>query len=275
MRSKAHDEPARSTPAPSFWQRAAFTDEQLAEGLVAGAIAGPVISHDRRNVLWKIDRLVSGDPDLQFGLTGVDRMEPERVLALMADAAGFDPSPEVRDGPVDVDPWRVLPRLVAAGDRLAQAAERGERVLLATGHPHGLIRLYAAVGELLTTHGGRLLRPRDGYSWRELGVRRRIRYVDGVATFGLRTMSMHTHSPVPMQHLLEAETPDLVFADHGFAGAAIEAGIDAVSIADVNDPAPVVAAEQGRTRIVIVMDDNVHPDDYWPCFQAIASRFPP
>jgi hypothetical protein len=42
----------------------------------------------------------------------------------------------------------------------------------------------------------------------------------------------------------------------------------------VNDPALVVARAQGRTETVIVMDDNVSPEDYWPCFQAIASRLP-
>jgi hypothetical protein len=41
----------------------------------------------------------------------------------------------------------------------------------------------------------------------------------------------------------------------------------------VNDPAPIVAKWQGRTDLVIVMDDNVQPEDYWPCFQAIAAEF--
>ena len=77
-----------------------------------------------------------------------------------------------------------------------------------------------------------------------------------------------------MEHILAAGSPDLVFADHGFAGAAIQAGLETISIADVNDPAPAVAAELGRTDVVIVMDDNVDPGAYWPCFQAIASRFP-
>ena len=52
-----------------------------------------------------------------------------------------------------------------------------------------------------------------------------------------------------------------------------ERGIETISIADVNDLAPVVAKAQGRTELVIVMDDNVQPESYWPCFQAIASRF--
>jgi hypothetical protein len=84
----------------------------------------------------------------------------------------------------------------------------------------------------------------------------------------------HTHSPDAMNRILDAETPDLVFADHGLAGAAIERGVDTLAIADVNDPALVVARAQGRCGPVIVMDDNVSPESYWPCFQAIVSRLP-
>ncbi len=49
-------------------------------------------------------------------------------------------------------------------------------------------------------------------------------------------------------------------ADHGFAGAAIEAGVETLSIADVNDPALIVAQAQGRTDVVVVMDDHVDPE---------------
>jgi hypothetical protein len=45
-------------------------------------------------------------------------------------------------------------------------------------------------------------------------------------------------------------------------------------VSDVNDPALLVAKAQGRTEVVVVMDDHVAPQDYWPCFQAAASAFP-
>jgi hypothetical protein len=98
----------------------------------------------------------------------------------------------------------------------------------------------------------------------------------GVAVYTDRASALHTHSPEPMRRMLEEADPDLVFADHGFAGAAIEAGIDTVSIADVNDPALVVARHLDKpgAGAVAVMDDNVQPESYWPCFQVIASRFP-
>jgi Phosphatase len=261
------------------WQRGDHTTEELAKALLAGRVAGPVTSHDRQNVRMKIDRLVTGEEEAQFGITGLSGPTWEEVLSLMAAEAGFDPDPDVLFGPTAIDPHRVLEACRAAGERLARAADRGERVLLATGHPAGLPLLYMAVGELLEAHGAKLLTPLDGFEWKEQANwpdrrHRQIRYFRNVAVLTDRGSTIHTHSPHAMRKMLAEVTLDLVFADHGFAGAAIERGIETISIADVNDLAPVVAKAQGRTELVIVMDDNVLPESYWPCFQAIASVFP-
>ena len=257
------------------WRPAAYSPAELVHGLVRGGAAGPVTSHDRRNVRGKIERLVAGDPDLQFGIRGLGVMTADEVLALMARTAGFDPDPLQLDGPTAIDPARVLAACQRAGERLALAGARGERVLLATGHPAGLIVLYMAVGALLEAGGASLLRPLLGFEWREQGRHREVRYLNGVAVLTDRGSTRHTHQPVPMEWMLGEVDPDLVFADHGFAGAAIEAGIDTISIADVNDPAPVVARHLGMTEHVIVMDDNVQPEDYWPCYQVLAGQFQP
>jgi hypothetical protein len=258
---------------PEHWVPGEYDRETLRSALLAGGAAG-VNSHDRPNVLWKIKRLCDGDPDSQFGLTGVSGVPFAEVLRLVAEAAGIDPDLTVRLGPVVVDADRVLDAFVAIGDRLAMAARRGERVLLATGHPTGLPVLYQETGKLLSDRGAKVIRPLEGFTWEdEAGRRRQIRYFAGVAMLTDRASALHTHSPEAMERMLAEMTPDLVFADHGLAGAAIEAGIDSVSIADVNDPALVVARALGRAGPVAVMDDNVQPETYWPCFQVIASRF--
>jgi len=258
------------------WRPGSFTREELAEALLQGRIAGPVTSHDRANVRWKVRRLTDGAPGLQFGLSGLARFTAEEVLAMVGEAAGFDPDPLLRDEPVPIDPYKVLDALDAAGDRLAKAAREGERVLVATGHPVGLLPLDMAVAGLLRDHGAKLLTPSEGVDWQEEDKRREVRYLHGVAVLTDRASTLHTHSPEAMQRMLAEATPDLVFADHGFAGAAIEAGVETVAIADINDPALVVAKQLGRTEIVVVMDDNVlRPDDYWACYQAIAARFEP
>jgi hypothetical protein len=258
-----------------LWTPGSFSRGELASALVLGRVACEEVSHDRADVLWKARRLAEGDPRLQFGIEGLAGKVPwTQVLAWVAEEAGFDPDPSLGHGPVPVDPERVLDRLEEAGERLAVAAREGARILLATGHPSGLIELDMALAGLLARSGASLLRPLEGRTWRVDGHRQGVRYVGGVAFLSWGGSAMHTHSPEPMERMLEEARPDLVFADHGFAGAAIQAGVETVSIADVNDPALVVAKRLGRTRTVIVMDDNVEPADYWPCFQAIAARFP-
>lgn len=278
MQSKPHGPPTDDEGDPGdrgLWrpQPGRFTSNELVEAMVQARCAGPACSHDRANVLWKIGRLAAGDPDSLFGLSGLAPFNPQHVLGMVAMEAGFNPDPHQRDGEVPIDAWRVLAACDQAGRRLAEAAGRRERVVLATGHPAGLILLYMGVARLLEIGGASVLKPARGRMWRESGRHREIRYLHGVAVLTDRAGTLHTHGPGPMQRMLEEARPDLVFADHGFAGAAIEAGVDTISIADVNDPALVLAKHQGRTDIVIVMDDNVQPEGYWPCFQAIAAHF--
>jgi Phosphatase len=278
MHSKAHP-PSLDETAPTnreLWrhQPGRFGRDELAEALVVARCAGPACSHDRDNVRWKIRQLVEGDPVSQFGLPGLTRFTADEVLDMVAQEAGFDPTGWHGGGDVPIDPWRVLDACEEAGRRLALAAQRRERVVLATGHPAGLILLYMAVGALLEDAGARLLRPARDVEWREMGRHRQIRYLHGVGVLSDCGGTLHTHGSGPMELMLDEGRPDLVFADHGLAGAAIEAGIDTISIADVNDPALVVAKHLGRTETVIVMDDNVDPEGYWPCFQAMAAQFP-
>jgi Phosphatase len=258
------------------WTPSAVGREVLIEGLRSGAVAGPEISHPLDNVLRNIRLLHEGDPDKQFGMTGLQTFEPDEILELVGRAAGFEPDPNATTGPVPVDPHHVLEACGDAGDRFAGAIRRGERVVLATGHPVGLAHLYIEVGRLLRAGGATIVEPADGVTWLEVDRPHpwQIRYLDGVAMLTDGASARHTHSGDAMGRMLDDLIPDLVFADHGFAGAAIERGVDTVSIADVNDPALLVAQAQGRTRTVIVMDDNVAPQAYWPCFQAIAARLP-
>ena len=72
-----------------------------------------------------------------------------------------------------------------------------------------------------------------------------------------------------MEHMLAEALPDLVVGDHGLAGTAVAAGIDTIAVADVNDPALIVAHRRGQLRHLLVMDDNSPPNAYRPCFQVL------
>jgi Phosphatase len=267
---------ARRLPAADErWAPRPCRRDELERGLLEGGVAGPA-THPLDNVRGNILMLVQGDPDKQFGLRDLPgTFSFEDILDLVAAGAGVPIDHEARYGVVRIAPGPILDACTAMGDRLAAAAASRERVVLATGHPIGLGLFYAQLDRLLRERGARVLAPAHGESWRDPRLPHRwfVDHWGGVGMLTDGTEPRHTHSPQAMQRMLVDVRPDLVVADHGFAGAAIEAGVETLGIADVNDPALIVAKAQGRTEVIVVMDDHVAPDAYWPCFQAIAAGF--
>jgi hypothetical protein len=265
---------ARRLPAPDRrWTQRAGSDQELAQGLLVGEVAG-VASHDLSNVRSNILGLIAKDPDKLFGLSGLPgEFDLDGILELVGEAAGSAIDPDATGGEVFIEPAPILDQCNRAGVRLARAAERHETVLIATGHPVGLGLLYQEIARLLSSEGVRLLKPAEGKTADTLRPQASIRYNGHVGVLTDDFLALHTHSPEPMSRMLDGPRPDLVIGDHGFAGAAIEQGIDTIGIADINDPALIVAKAQGRTEIVVVMDDNVEPAAYWPCYQAAAFGF--
>jgi len=267
---------ARLPEPDARWEPAPVDRDELARALVAGGVAGTA-THPLDNVRGNALLLNEGDPDKLFGLSGLPgAFDLDAILDLIAAEAGAPIDHEARYGPVDIRPEPILSTWGSLGDRLARAARAGERLLVATGHPVGLSLLYRAVAGLAAGHGAEVVATPAGIRWRD----RRLPHDwfvegwDGVAMITDGHEPRHTHGPAAMERILDRVRPDLVLADHGFAGAAIEAGVETLSIADVNDPALILAKAQDRTEVVVVMDDHVAPDAYWPCLQIVASRFP-
>ena len=198
-------------------------------------------------------------------------MTLDGILGLVERAAGAPIDREARSGPVEIRPGPIVDASLSAGDRLRAATDRGESIVLATGHPVGLAHLYHELAAFLAANGAKVVTPGEGDGWRDPQLDHDwvVAAWDGVMMMSDGREPRHTHWPFAMHRILDAERPDLVFADHGFAGAAIQAGVETISIADVNDPALLVAKAQGRTEHVLVFDDHVDPNAYWPVFVAL------
>lgn len=243
-----------------------MTPDELRSYLLESRIAGWTRT-PRADVVRKAYLLSEGDEDHMLGLGFVD-VSPDEVMEAVAALCGCSAGLEERDGDGYIDPERTLSMLGKAAARLAEAGRRGERVLVCTGHPTGLLAMYMAVARALDDAGAKVLTPREGEN---LGAdpqrrrRTRVRYLDGVGVLADGASLFHTHESWPMERLLEdIDAPDLVLADHGYAGAAIARGLETVSFTDVNDPALALAWTRGRTEIVVPLDDNVPPGLYGP-----------
>ena len=260
------------------------TRDELRAHLVEHGIAGDV-GTPRENNLRNIGLLARGDPLYAFGLSLGAEWDAERILNVMAERVGISADPEYRAGPDRIDPELTLERLDAVAERLARAARDRARVFVATGHPSGLLAVMLVVAHALRRAGAQVITPHAGLSYESAahGIRhrrRQVRYLGDVAMVSGGGELNHTHSPRPMELLLAAmresrePLPDLVVADHGWAGAAAEVGVDTVAFADSNDPALFVGEADGRVAVVVPLDDNVLPHLYAPVAAYLVRSLP-
>jgi hypothetical protein len=129
--------------------------------------------------------------------------------------------------------------------------------------------IHLQVASALRAAGAEVLVPEQ--DWREhvpgWSRAQTVRALNGVHVLATGGELLHTHMPEPMRALLAAlgdAPPDLVVADHGWAGAAAEAGIETLALADCNDPALFVAEAEGKPVVTVPLDDNVKPHLYDP-----------
>jgi hypothetical protein len=251
--------------------------DELREHLIRTRIAGDIAT-SRENNLDHYRSLAVRDPHYMFGLTMGGDWTYRDILALMSKSAGVIADPEHRYGQDTIDPERTLDALEAMGDRIATALTRGRpRIIIATGHPTGLLTTHLALARLVLERGATLLSPGEQrpFTGKGLGRRRRIRYLDDVAMLDDGGALVHTHDPAPMQAMLaelDDGLPDLVIADHGWAGAAGEAGVETVGFADSNDPGLFVGEAEGKIAVTVPLDDNVLPRYYAPMNRYLVSR---
>ncbi|MFG1794481.1 phosphatase [Nocardia sp. NPDC049149] len=249
--------------------------KHLLKTRIAGDVATP-----REGNLEHCRRMVAKDPGFQFGLVLRDWTFRE-TLDTMVGLCGVNPDPAYTHGQDTIDADLTLDALETMGERIGQAARNREKVLLATGHPGALMGVYRTVEDALRTAGCTVLTPAAGWSYpvvTHTGPRtREIVYTSGVAAVGTGGRLKHTHDPDAMRAMLAelrggTEWPDLVIADHGWAGAAGEAGIDTVGFADSNDPALFVGRAEGKILVTVPIDDGVLPEYYGPMTEFLLDR---
>lgn len=255
----------------------ALLREHLLKTRIAGDVATP-----REGNLANYRKMVRKDPGYQFGLTLKDWTFAE-TLEMMARLCGVSPDPRHVRGADTIDVDLTLDALDAMGARIGVAARRRETVILATGHPDTLMGVYRAVEDALRAAGCVVLAPAAGWSYlvtTPFGPQiREIVYTSGVAALGTDGTLRHTHDPHPMRAVLRelrdtatGHRPDLVVADHGWAGAAGEAGIETVGFADSNDPALFAGQAEGKIAVTVPLDDGIHPDHYRPLIAYLLNR---
>lgn len=256
--------------------------------LLAARLAGPVAT-TREQSLRSYRLFAVRDPRATLGLTPERDWCERDLLRLMAERCGVSGDPAHVTGGDVIDPERTLSSLDAFAQRLGDAAGRRAPVLFGTGHPHRLIGFYAGLADALSAAGCLVLTPAKGRCidiTTRFGVRTyTLDYVRGVALMreseaaraGSET-GAHSHSPLPVRVALESAAaaggplPELVVGDHGWVCGAGQLGIEAIGLADTDDPALFVGEAEGRVSVAVPVDDGVRSDYYRPLTRYVLNR---
>ncbi|MGW1774720.1 phosphatase [Streptomyces sp. NPDC002104] len=256
--------------------------------LLAARLAGPVAT-SREESLRSYRLFAARDPRVLLGLDPVWGWGEGDLLRLMAQKCGVSADPAHVSGPDVIDPELTVAGLEAFAERLRAAADARAPVLFGTGHPHRLLGFYATLAGALSAAGCEVLTPARGVPvdvQTRFGVRtHRIDYVRGVALVredGARPdgsdTGAHSHSPLPVRIALGAlaeaggPLPGLVVGDHGWVCGAGQLGVEAIGLADTDDPALFVGEAEGQVSVAVPLDDAVRADYYRPLTRYVLNR---
>ncbi|WP_442784686.1 phosphatase [Arthrobacter sp. PL16] len=246
---------------------------ELAAYLDSVRITGKVAT-SRQDNLKHMRLFLEGNENLEFGVRLTRDWTYDDVFDLMHERVGTSPDRGHLGGDDTIDAALCVAALDRFADRLGTSAHRGDRILFATGHPAGLLPVHAALARGAAAAGATVVQVSEG---RRFGAGD-IRQIFGVLVWHQHGGLMHTHLPEPMRLSLETladeglDMPDLVVADHGWAGQAASAGLPTIGFADCNDPGLFVSEAQGQIEVAVPLDDNVCPGLYDPLIAYVLDR---
>ena len=239
-------------PAP----RAAH-EPTLREQLKQQHVAGRSIRYGRDEVLGTMRRIEHGAPAALCGLPPFPGLTRAQIAAAVELVYGWE-----GDGPrARIAPSHTVDGFTAAATRVLEVARGGGRLAFATARPAALLQLYRRLAARAAAEGAEVLAGVESSGIGPAG--RRVRWIDHVAvlTDGAALLADDAVEAAE-EWLFTLARPDLIVADHTYAGVASSSGLEVVAFADLDAVALAVAAWQGRALRIVPLDDRRPPVAY-------------
>jgi hypothetical protein len=212
-------------------------------------------------------RLVEGDARVRAGLPPFADLGMEHVERAVTAVFGWK-----GDGPrARIAPARTHDAFAIARDRISEVARGRGRIAFATARPASMLALYRALAASAVDDGAEVLEQTESGVVGPGG--RRLWWIDGVAVLTDHASLLGDDSVAAADELLFClPAPDLVVADHGYAGVALARGHEVVAFADLDAVALAVASWRGQAVRVVPLDQGRPPGAYAPLLRLLAHR---
>jgi hypothetical protein len=245
----------------------AFDDQVIERRLTRLRLSGPELSHSRANNVDAARRLADNDPYVTFGIRLVidyvqlNHVDPQDALSMIAGITKCSQDVNHTEGRGYISPSSTIKGLKAMSAAITRVSREHGYVTFATGHPGSMIECYTELAQLVRELGGHVLDLAKGQLVFQGEDQDHVHVADsvnGIAILSDTCAALHSHDSRAMELMLNdaRRLPDLVIADHGFAGEAINRGLPTVAVMDTNDPGLAVAKKLGANVIIVPMNDN-------------------
>lgn len=237
---------------------------QLAKYLAQQGFAGNTPLNDNRKNWRVIKRLTKGDAFYTFGIEAIRmaakrrQIKPRQIRDIMVAASGSDLKRFRRKGDGYIDPYKSAVAMEAAMRKMRQYAAARKRIIFATGHPGSMVGFMMPLASWCAKLGAKVVTIPHSV---QVDGRYHLDMIGPVFVASDDCSAGHTHQRFYMDALLSTQTADLVVADHGFAGSALNHGIQTIGFYDSDDPALPVAAYLGLPILAVPINDNVYNAD--------------
>jgi hypothetical protein len=229
----------------------------LRDVLKRAHVAGRSLRFGRDEVTGTMRSVEHGARSVLFGLPPFVGITSEHVAHAVETIYGWE-----GDGPrARIAPACTVDGFTAAVARVLEVARVGGRVTLATARPASLLPLYRRLAARAAAEGAEVLVAEESAAIGPGG--RRVRWIDQIAVLTDGAALLGEDSvEVAEEWLFTLARPDIVVADHTYAGVAVAAGLEVVAFADLDAVALAVAAWQGRALRLVPLDDRRPPGAY-------------
>ncbi len=239
-----------------------FRRKRVTDAVLESGVAGEIKDHNQEMTHKAVVQMLAGNPYFSFGIKSVAKASGHKLNAKtakqwMSEALGISLKRFEKNGPSYIDPDLTVERLHDMMGVIDEAILNRRRILMATGHPGSMLQFYLRLEQYIRDHQEEQLMVTLDKSWR-VSEFNWIDCVGSVLVVCDVGSLLHTHDHEPMDQVLKylKGNVDLVIADHGFAGSAVNAGIKTIGLHDVDDPAIPIAERLGQDVLPIPINDN-------------------
>lgn len=240
----------------AIFERPDFESMTFIQQIIKMGLAGKKTSISTQIFRDRIGNLARRNPDATMGINGkylIHALDAGAIEDGAQEIYGIDATKPV----IQIDPELTMIALDEAFERISEAAHKGAKIIFASSRPSATLPLMIELAKLSENAGAKILQSFDNTSSFIADGRkgRNFTWIGSVAVLSDGQSLLSTDDAKAADDLLfHLPRPDIVVADHIFAGAALTGGFSTIAFAGLESLAVAIASIPENNCLAVPLD---------------------